>query len=365
MKSRILGLAVSLVCLATWQASAQTLVPGGPAPALEVSRWVKGEKIDKLEKDQTYVVEFWATWCGPCKATIPHLTELQKKYKDKGIKFIGVSILEEDQKAVEPFVKKMGDKMDYSVALDAGIGDSGKMAKSWMEASGSAGIPTAFLVKNGKVAWIGHPTDLDKALEKVVEPNYELAKFLSWANEVKAKEEAEAKAKEKRFEGFKQRMAKLGASPTPKQIVEALDQSFQETPELESMFGLQKYGLMIQSGDKGAAAYALKLIDGPFKDNVEELNALAWANLDDEGEIPANMRDSKMALKAALRANEVSKGKEGEILNTLALAYFKNGDPAKAVETQEKAIKLTPEPEADMAARLKKYQKAVADKSKP
>jgi thiol-disulfide isomerase/thioredoxin len=65
---------------------------------------------------QTYVVEFWATWCGPCRVSIPHLTELQKKFKTQGVTFIGVSDETEDK--VKPFVDKMGDKMDYTVAVD-------------------------------------------------------------------------------------------------------------------------------------------------------------------------------------------------------------------------------------------------------
>jgi thiol-disulfide isomerase/thioredoxin len=94
MKSRILCLAASLLCLWSWQASAQTLSVGDDAPALEISKWAKGEKVDRLEKDRTYVVEFWATWCGPCRTSIPHLTQLQKNYKDKGVQFIGVSVWE-------------------------------------------------------------------------------------------------------------------------------------------------------------------------------------------------------------------------------------------------------------------------------
>jgi thiol-disulfide isomerase/thioredoxin len=63
-----------MACLAALPAYAQSLKIGDKAPSLEVSRWVKGEKVERLEKDQTYVVEFWATWCGPCIQTIPHLT---------------------------------------------------------------------------------------------------------------------------------------------------------------------------------------------------------------------------------------------------------------------------------------------------
>ena len=79
-----------------------------PAPPLKVAEWVKGNKVAAFEPGKTYVVEFWATWCGPCLATIPHLTELAHKYKDKGVQFIGVDVWEEDIKEVAPFLLEMG-----------------------------------------------------------------------------------------------------------------------------------------------------------------------------------------------------------------------------------------------------------------
>src|SRR5687768_13509035 len=66
---------------------------GSPAPALKVVKWVKGKPIKNFEKGKVYVVEFWATWCGPCKDSIPHITEMAKKYKGKA-EFIGVSVWE-------------------------------------------------------------------------------------------------------------------------------------------------------------------------------------------------------------------------------------------------------------------------------
>ena len=99
-------------------ADRDTLTIGDEAPAISVSQWVKGDPVDRLDPNKTYVVEFWATWCGPCRVSIPHLTELQKKYKDKGVTIIGVSVWSRIRDAVAPFVEQMGDKMDYTVAID-------------------------------------------------------------------------------------------------------------------------------------------------------------------------------------------------------------------------------------------------------
>jgi len=149
-----------------------TLKVGDPAPALLVEKWVKGEPVEKLEKGKVYVMEFWATWCGPCIAAFPHVTELQKKYAEKGVTIIGVNVWERDRPGVEPFVKKQGERMGYTVAMEQPDGDKpseGKMAQTWMKAAGRNGIPCSFIIdREGKIAWIGHPMTMDRPLEQVV-----------------------------------------------------------------------------------------------------------------------------------------------------------------------------------------------------
>ena len=139
-----------------------TLKVGDPAPKLQTGKWVQGDPVKNFEKGKAYIVEFWATWCGPCRVFIPHLNELHKKFKDKGLVVIGQNCWEKDESQVETFIKKMGDKMTYRVALDDKTSDKkGAMAKTWMEAAGRDGIPSAFLVDTkGKIAWIGHPMSL-------------------------------------------------------------------------------------------------------------------------------------------------------------------------------------------------------------
>lgn len=158
--------------------AAATLKPGDPAPALAVDKWVKGEEVKELEKGKVYVIECWATWCGPCIQAIPHVTELQKKYADKDLVVIGMNVWENDVAEVEPFVKKMGDKMDYRVATDdTSDGGKGKMAETWMAAAGRNGIPCSFIVdREGKIAWIGHPMKMDEPLQQVIEGKFDPAK---------------------------------------------------------------------------------------------------------------------------------------------------------------------------------------------
>jgi thiol-disulfide isomerase/thioredoxin len=139
---------------------------GDPAPPLSIVEWVKGRPVDlrKDARNKIHVVEFWATWCPPCKMTVPLLTEYQRKY-EKDVVIVGVT--EPDARgntpsAIRKFVNDMGEKMDYVVAID-----DGRTTKSYMASAGVVGIPYAFVVnREGNVVWHGSP--LDKALDDVL-----------------------------------------------------------------------------------------------------------------------------------------------------------------------------------------------------
>jgi thiol-disulfide isomerase/thioredoxin len=143
---------------------------GDDAAPLAVAEWVKGTPVDVKDGKAIYVVEFWATWCPPCRASIPHLSELQAKLKTKGVVMVGIS--DETADKVKPFVTEQGAKMDYRVALDQGR----QTHKSYMGGFGVGGIPHAFIVnKQGKIVWHGHPmVGLDKALEEILAGTYDM-----------------------------------------------------------------------------------------------------------------------------------------------------------------------------------------------
>src|ERR1051326_6005625 len=114
------ALLAAVACLAGLAQAADepTLKVGDKAPQLQTGKWIQGEPVKEFERDKAYIVEFWATWCGPCRASIPHLNETYQKYKDEGLVVIGQNLWEGDEGLVAPFVKQMGDTMTYRVALD-------------------------------------------------------------------------------------------------------------------------------------------------------------------------------------------------------------------------------------------------------
>ena len=142
---------------------------GDPAPPLMVSQWVLGTPIPGIEPGHIYVVEFWATWCGPCRTSMPHLSTLQEAYPED-VTVVGVT--GEDAATVGKFLLEASpervtwsEAIKYRVVLDR----NGMTNAAYMQAAGQGGIPTAFIVgREGRIEWIGHPMQIDIPLAMVV-----------------------------------------------------------------------------------------------------------------------------------------------------------------------------------------------------
>ena len=99
-----------------------TAMQGKPAPALAVGNWINSNPRTLGDlKGKIVVLDFWATWCGPCLASIPHSNELQKKYADKGVVIIAVCAPKGGEKMADTVKER---NIEYAVALDNGKGDT-------------------------------------------------------------------------------------------------------------------------------------------------------------------------------------------------------------------------------------------------
>ena len=262
-----------------------------PAAALTGLDWIKGEAVT-FQPGQIYVVEFWATWCPPCKASIPHLTETQQHYKDQKVTIIGIS--NEPVETVKPFVESQGEKMGYTVATDP----KRQIHKHYMEAYGQQGIPTAFIVDGkGNLVWYGSPFgEMDSVLEQVTAGTFDPVAYAA----KRAEEEAKMKKLEQLFMDYFTKVSADGPTKETDVMAESL------------------------------------LNDAP----AEALNAIAWNLLT---RVEKNKRDLKTAVAAAQKANAMTDGKEPAILDTYALALFENGQVDEAIKTQQQAIDALPE----------------------
>ena len=197
-----------LACATVGSAFAQgtPLTIGDKAPEFKPAGWAKGAPVPAFKKGNVYIVEFWATWCGPCIASMPHLSEMADSFKGKAT-FISVNTWDYNanggkeepaahEKRVKDWIKQNDSKMRYTIALDDA---KDTIANTWMRAAGRNGIPCAFVVdQEGRIAWIGHPMDkMEDVVADVHAKKWDIAAYKAKFQEGQKKEiEAAAKRKE-------------------------------------------------------------------------------------------------------------------------------------------------------------------------
>jgi len=319
---------------------------GDPAPKLHIAEWVKGEPIERLETGNVYVVEFWATWCPPCRDSIPHLTELQAKYKDDNVHIIGVSSEDGGLGKIEPFVEKMGEQMTYRVAYD----NSRRTSAAYMQAAGENGIPTAFIVnRDRRVAWIGHPMVIDDVLDQVVKGTYDVD-----AAQRSAEREAELM---RRAQPLLDRLDQVASQGDMAQAADIAGQIAALDYEFFFNAALWRYQqLVAQERADEASKYLRDLIETHIAEMVQPLNALAWTIATGN----PSESDLDLALKAAKRANTLTEGKNPDVLDTLARVHYARGELELAVETQRRAVELAEGPMLEqLRESLESYQQEL------
>jgi len=310
--SVVVALAIASVALA--------LDLGDRAPSLDgVTVWLNGDAVDpsRPSKGTRYVVELWATWCPPCRATAPHLAALHNEFKDRGVVIIGLT--DDDEAKVRAFVESA--KLPYRIAIDSKKATAG----TWMK--GVEGIPHAFVVDtNGVVAWSGHPMDgLREVLSDLLAGVYDPARR-------KAREELQER---------------LGAALQNQDLKGALkiaDEILTAEPRRMDVHQL-RIGLLAQLEDhEGAKAHQRKLLE-IFDDSAKDLNDLAWA-LAAPSPLPVEMRDLEVAVLAARRAMELTDQKDPAVLDTWAMALHAVGLTEWALEVQERAMAIAKDDES-------------------
>ncbi len=340
------ALAAAPLCQAGDEYQVKTLSIGDAAPALDIAHWLKGAQVPEFETGKVYVVEFWATWCGPCRASMPHLSELQASYDDYGVTFIGVSD-EAPQKVVEFFSKTneesgklWTESMQYTVVTDP----DKSTHQAYMSASNTRGIPAAFIVgKDQKIEWIGRPNypkgDIDRVIEAVAHDSWDRTAFL-------------------KIYDLRKRVEKEFASGDPEQAVALGNELLALDPAGAPIYQEMIFWATLQKLDRPVDAYALAkdLLKANW-DSAGYLNGFAWRVATEDG---IKTRDLELALKAALRANDLTGSNDPAILDTVARIFYDKGDVKSALKWQRKAVAAVKDDDKlaeELRAALEKYEK--------
>lgn len=342
---------LALLCLATLAHAEEPplLTIGSTAPALDVEHWFATEMADggpitTYEPGKVYITEFWATWCGPCVASIPHIHELQAEYADSGLTV--VSVTKEDTETVEDFFARdqMGFDGDpeeqptygelmkaYRVAADP----DGSTSDDYMKAAAQMGIPTAFLIgKTGQIEWIGHPMAIDEPLAEVVADAWDREAF---AKEFRPKQELDRLNQQvilavrggdyDKARGFAEKMLVDDASDDSRAMGRQL---------LQTIDRIEAMAVIREDPDKAVAAFEklLEIADG----NPQAILQIT-AGISRLPESGVELRED--LLQAAADAAEATIDEDdpdGRVYDTLAHLYHAMGKLDEAIAHQERAV---------------------------
>lgn len=352
MKRLLLGwiaLASMLVC--TNARADELLSVGSVAPALEVEHWLpqadgKVKKVAKFEPGKIYVVEFWATWCGPCVQGMPHLAQLQREYGEKGVQIIGVS--SEDFATVKRFLdqevpqrspatkEKPAARQTYAQLTSAyslSCDPDESTEKSYMQAAFQSTIPKAFIVgKDGKIEWIGHPGEMDDPLRQVVAGQWDRGAF---GKGFLAGQQAEIARMQLNEALHRRDFAKA---------VELIDIRLKVAEEPQELLELRLTKVQVSLAQNNIAEAATRLQDcfAFTGGRVDMVDLICWHVYEQSEQ---RKQDLTPLLKvASVEGDKALKNAKGEslasLLDTVGHVTFKLGEREKAIQLVTQAIEL-------------------------
>ena len=400
------------------------LTIGSKAPDLDVEHWLSDndgmfQHVTRIEEDNVYVIEFWGARDIPSIIAMPHLAELQARFKDE-VQIICVSV--EDLETVENFLEQevISDQhkrtyADLTNAFCLTTDPDQSVKNDYFLAAGQTATPCAFIIgKTGLIEWIGHPMRMDEALKSVVDDQWDRDKYLLEYNEAQEKRKNAVRVLRKREEAMglirkalidgdeddaiemidqmlndkemaeaksqltiarqQIRMAKamraiseLVSDADEVGAIELIDEMLQseEMADLKAPLQAQRLQLMIELGHEGSAT-ALREFAEANKENARALNEVAWGiyeQYESKGDIEDDvLEEAKKAAEYAVEAEPNS----GPILDTLAhLVYVVEQDLDKAIEIQEKAVKHAGPQLRELEQFLKQLMKEKETGKKP
>lgn len=325
------------------------LGPGNSAPSLKVTKFVHGDAVDNFEPGQIYAIQFWATFCGTCRQTMPQFAKLQERYADD-VTMIGVTT--EDEETVLEFLsqnakegKTWSDLLTYRIALD----DDRQTLAAFRESDDENSLPfVAIIGRTGLVEWMGHPALITGPLKSIVEGDwdYELARE-AMLSDIKGQES---------IDRHQHAIVTAVNAGNYQEAVSFTDRMMKSLPNNRKILALKKQLLLDGKLYQHLDDVLEKLVEVNHNDPLS-LNGLAW-EIAAEMDIPN--RNLDIALRAAKRASELTHDQDSSILETVARIYFERGNLVEAVRWQEKAVDAQPKTH-HLTQVLQEYRSELAE----
>ncbi len=359
------AVAIAVICssdlAAQRPANGITLDIGSKAPALDIENWLSDrdgvfQPVTEFDAGKIYVIEFWATWCPPCVASMPHLAKTQEKHIDDGVQII--SVTDEDTFTVGAFLERNVRGQDgltyreltnsYCLTTDP----DGSTGRDYMEAAGQSGIPTAFIVgKSGLIEWTGHPMEIDKPLQKIIDDAWDREAFKK-ETQRKLEEQAKLQAIEQELQialgAVDQKLATGDDAGVLKLMGDLIDND-RYAPVKEQLLMIRGEVALAMNGPLALEAY--KATSQAFKESPDALNQLAWTAVET---VESGTAVQPELLTAALEAAQLglkTKPNDPSLLDTVSHLYHLQGNLEKAIEAQQIAVDNA----GEMAHQLEPY----------
>jgi thiol-disulfide isomerase/thioredoxin len=348
------GIALIALALCVVSAAAAPSI-GDKAPPIKVAKWLTTAPAvlpgDKDAGKHVYLVEFWATWCGPCKLSIPHLAELHRTLGKDGVTIIGIS--GEEPAIIEKFLgkPKSGKPVDmpYHVAAD----QAGATNAVWM--TEDQGIPHSFVIdKTGVVVWKGHPMDpdMERALKGALAGTYTAQSGKDAAAAAKKYDDLLNMARAGAEEFEKARAD--GSNDSPTELFKIIDEMAAVKPH-ELMPHLMKRHFLGELGRMEEILAVDAKLEAAMKDSPESLQQI----VEFQFERSLGERNPGLMLRAARRVEELTKGKDADALALLARVHCEIGQIDAAIAAQERAVRVADvDDQADFKRVLQYYRAA-------
>ncbi|MET0244232.1 MAG: TlpA disulfide reductase family protein [Flavitalea sp.] len=321
-----------------------TLFIGDAAPQFSASTWLKGKPIKGYQRGHVYVLEFWATWCAPCRAAMPHLSKLAKEFRREAT-FIGVDVLESSnitEVEIKRFVDSMGSKLDYSVVMDR----NNSIHTAFIHAAGQQafGIPRTMVIDNyGKLAWMGDASELEKVLPYIIDRQWDLKKELqrnAWNHYIDSLDSEVQSGLTKFTKGS------MNKNDQPDSALAFVESAIAQTPALRYRINTAygKFSALLKVDQKKALEYGYELFN--YTDSIRNPGYEAVIEAMEDTQTMKINNPTLYKLAAVCYEKKINRLPYPEVqlipkmYSSLAYYYWKSGEPEKAINNQKKAVTL-------------------------